>query len=125
MCALEMLEDVLKSRKKSPQLFNNLQIDDPKLSEILDAGLLIPLIEKDAGNRQVIILQCSKFAVDKFSSIDVFRLMNLVVAYFLSLEECQVAGFVFISLGDNTSMKHLGCFSTADLLTHLRCIKGN
>lgn len=44
-----MLERYLTIRQLYPQWFKKLDCEDPELMEIIEAGYLVPLLEKDKG----------------------------------------------------------------------------
>ena len=115
LAACDMLEKVLMHRHLASNFFKLSDILDPRMSSLLDTGYYLPLIEKDHLGRQIIIFDVSKFDVNKFISTDVFRLNNLLMAYYLKQEECQVAGFVFHFIGSNITMKYISLFSPTDL----------
>lgn len=56
--AEEMLERYLTIRQLYPNWFQNLDIQDPDIEAIIDAGYLIPLVERDRHGRRV-ILSCA------------------------------------------------------------------
>ena len=56
--AEEMLERYLTIRQMYPNWFQNLDIEDRDIEAIIDAGYLIPLMERDRHGRRV-ILSCA------------------------------------------------------------------
>lgn len=56
--AEEMLERYLTIRQLYPNWFQNLDIEDPDIEAIIDAGYLVPLMERDHHGRRV-ILSCA------------------------------------------------------------------
>lgn len=56
--AQEMLERYLSIRQVYPNWFQNLDIEDPDIEAIVDAGYLIPLPRRDRHGRRV-ILSCA------------------------------------------------------------------
>lgn len=87
------MEDQLLHRQRNPRFFLNLDIHDQRMMSLIDNGCFIPLIEKDHLGQQVIILDASKINVSKNTTIDPFRVMNLMMAYYIDQEDSQVAGF--------------------------------
>ncbi|OXU31538.1 hypothetical protein TSAR_013254 [Trichomalopsis sarcophagae] len=56
--AQEMLERYLTIRQLYPDWFQNLDIDDPEIEAIIDAGYLVPLLKRDSHGRKI-ILSCA------------------------------------------------------------------
>jgi hypothetical protein len=56
--AEDMLERYLTIRQLYPDWFQNLDIDDPEIESIIDAGYLVPLLQRDYHGRKV-ILSCA------------------------------------------------------------------
>lgn len=114
-----MLESLLIFRKQNPDLFHGLDIQNPIMSNLLETGCCVPLIEKDQLDRCVIIINVSKINVTEDSAIDVLRLLILILSYYNEKEDSQVAGFVFIAVGTDVTLKHLTMFSPGLLKRYL------
>lgn len=56
--AQDMLERYLTIRQLYPEWFQNLDIKDADIEAIIDAGYLVPLLERDSHGRKV-ILSCA------------------------------------------------------------------
>lgn len=115
MVALETLENYLMIRKISPQWYDNLSMDDMKLSGLLDSGHICPLIQKDGLGRQVIIFGSTPFDTAKFNSCDVIRMNTLIFANFLLEENIQVAGISIIYDASPITLQVLSTFSISDV----------
>ncbi|CAB3378960.1 Hypothetical predicted protein [Cloeon dipterum] len=59
--AQELLERYLAIRQTYPHWFRNLDVNEADLLEIIDAGYIVPLPEKDCFGRQIILTRSSKF----------------------------------------------------------------
>lgn len=110
-----MLEIYLREFKTFPEYFGNLDIQDPKLSELLDTGFLITLPDRDADGSLIYLLRPGRIDTEKFTNSDVVRFFSMLFELELDDEESQISGIKFVVDFSNTSMKFFGLFSIADL----------
>lgn len=122
LAALEMLEKYLIIRQVYPKWYQKLDIQDTRMTGLLESGYLFPLIQKDNKGRQIVISCPSRLDVNKYNSDDSIRLNALIFAYFLDQEACQVAGFVYVIVGKNISVKYLSLFSLTTIRNWLKCV---
>lgn len=123
--ACEMLERYLTIRQLYPQWFQKLDGDDPALAEILDSGYLVPLPERDAAGRQLILSCAGKFDTARFTSAQMARAHSLICEALLDDEESQVAGYTYLNDESGLSMSLLGLWSLTDLKCMLGCIQNS
>ena len=75
--AMEMLEQHLLAMKQYPLWYTNLNLENSRMSSILDTGHLVPLIQKDKLGRLVVINVGWKLDVNIFTSTDIIRQVSL------------------------------------------------
>lgn len=121
--ACEMLERYLTIRQLYPQWFQKLDIEDKALEEIIDMGYLVPLPERDALGRQIILSCAGKFDTYRFTSAQMARAHSLVCESLLDDEESQVAGYTYLNDESGLSMSLLGLWSLSDIKSMLSCIQ--
>ncbi|CAB3378958.1 Hypothetical predicted protein [Cloeon dipterum] len=121
--AQELLERYLAIRQTYPHWFRNLDVNEADLLEIIDAGYIVPLPEKDCFGRQIILTRSKCLDAMKFNSTQMARLHSLVVEVLMDDEESQVRGFVHVNDEDGLSMSHLSMWSLADVRTMMNCIQ--
>jgi hypothetical protein len=109
-----MFEIWLKEMKTYPEYFSNLDIRDPKLSELLDTGFLITLPERNADGSLNFLLRPSRIDPEKFTSSDIVRYFSLLFELEMEDEETQICGIKFITDFSNTPMKFFSLFSMSD-----------
>lgn len=123
--ACEMLERYLTIRQLYPQWFKQLDGEDQALSEILETGYLVPLLERDCHGRQIIMSFAGKFDTSRFTSAQMARAHSLICEALLDDEESQVAGYTYVNDESGLSMSLLGLWSLTDLKCMLGCIQNS
>ncbi|XP_076244833.1 clavesin-2 [Calliopsis andreniformis] len=123
--AEEMLERYLTIRQLYPAWFQNLDIEDPNIEAIIDAGYLIPLLERDRHGRRVILSCAGRFDPYKYTSAQMAQAHSLVVEALLDDEENQVRGYTHINDESGLTMGHLSAWSLTDIRNMLRCIQNS
>ncbi|CAL7946702.1 unnamed protein product [Xylocopa violacea] len=123
--AEEMLERYLTIRQLYPNWFQNLDIEDPDIEAIVDAGYLVPLIERDRHGRRVILSCAGRFDPYRFTSAQMARAHSLVVEALMDDEENQVRGYTHINDESGLTMGHLSAWSLTDIRNMLRCIQNS
>ncbi|GLH06170.1 Retinol-binding protein pinta [Gryllus bimaculatus] len=123
--AQDMLERYLAIRQLYPRWFRKLDLDDPELAEVIDAGYLVPLPERDDFGRQVILSCAGRFDPYKFSSAHMARAHGLVAEALMDDEENQVRGYAYVNDESGLTAGHLSLWSLADIRAMLRCIQNS
>ncbi|XP_029038110.2 clavesin-1 [Osmia bicornis bicornis] len=123
--AEEMLERYLTIRQLYPNWFQNLDIEDPDIEAIIDAGYLVPLMERDHHGRRVILSCAGRFDPYKYTSAQMARAHSLVVEALMDDEENQVRGYTHINDESGLTMGHLSAWSLTDIRNMLRCIQNS
>ncbi|OAD52285.1 Clavesin-1 [Eufriesea mexicana] len=123
--AEEMLERYLTIRQLYPNWFQNLDIEDADIEAIIDAGYLIPLLERDQHGRRVILSCAGRFDPYKHTSAQMARAHSLVVEALMDDEENQVRGYTYVNDESGLTMGHLSAWSITDIRNMLRCIQNS
>ena len=110
-------------RQLFPNWFQNLDINDPSLEEIIDSGYLFPLPQRDEHGRRIIFSCASRFNASKFSSAQMAKTHALVVESLLDEQESQVAGYLYITDEAGLTMNHVSLWSLVDLKKMSKCIQ--
>lgn len=74
-------------RTHCPDMFENWSFKDPKMNELIKAGMNVPLKGYDKKGRKVMILRGSKADPDKFNMTDQFRASLMVNE--LMMKDCD------------------------------------
>lgn len=120
--ASEMLERYLTIRKLYPQWFRNLDCEEKTLSEIIDAGYLVPLLERDQG--RLVLFSCAgRFDPHKYTSADMIRVHSLVAESIMDDEINQINGYTYINDEEGFQMAHISLWSLMDIRNIVRCIQ--
>lgn len=123
--AEEMLERYLTIRQLYPNWFQSLDIANPDIEAIIDAGYLIPLLERDRHGRRVILSCAGRFDPYKYTSAQMAQAHGLVVEALMDDEENQVRGYTHINDESGLTMGHLSAWSLTDIRNMLRCIQNS
>lgn len=123
--AEEMLERYLTIRQLYPNWFRNLDIEDPDIEAIIDAGYLVPLTERDRHGRRVLLSCAGRFDPYKYTSAQMARAHSLVVEALMDDEENQVRGYTYVNDESGLTMGHLSAWSLTDIRNMLRCIQNS
>lgn len=121
--AEDCLEKYLVARQTCSQWFKELDIEDPNMSDLYDSGVMVALKELDSQGRQVVINRPQFFDVNRFTSVDAFRIDMLFLEYLMDLEITQVAGLIFVIDGSQLPMKYVNLFSLMEFKTMLTTIQ--
>lgn len=120
--ACEMLERYLTIRQLYPNWFRNLDCEDPDLAEIINAGYLVPMLERDQG-RCVLFSCAGKFDPHKFTSAQMIKVHSLVTEVLMDDEINQINGYTYINDESGFQMSHISLWSLTDVRNILRCIQ--
>ncbi|CAH1102026.1 unnamed protein product [Psylliodes chrysocephalus] len=120
--ACEMIERYLTIRQLYPQWFRNLDCEDPHMSEIINSGYLVPLLERDNG-RMVLFSCAANFDPHKFTSAHMIRVHSLVTESLMDDEMNQINGYTYVNDEAGFSMAHISLWGISDLRNIVRCIQ--
>ncbi|CRK94917.1 CLUMA_CG008408, isoform A, partial [Clunio marinus] len=59
----------------------------PEISELLSIGVFLPLREKDAENRQIVIIRTAAHSPSNHKQNDVFKVGRMILDYLVSIDE--------------------------------------
>nr|CAH7749386.1 unnamed protein product [Callosobruchus chinensis] len=120
--ACEMLERYLTIRQLYPQWFQKLDCEDKDLAEIIDAGYLVPLLERDNG--RLVLFSCAgKFDPHKYTAAHMIRVHSLITEALMDDELNQINGYTYINDESGFQMSHISLWSLTDVRNILRCIQ--
>lgn len=120
--ACEMVERYLTIRQLYPNWFRNLDCEDPELAEIINAGYLVPLLERDNG-RCVLFSCAANFDPHKYTSAHMIRLHSMVTESLMDDEMNQIHGYTYVNDEGGFSMAHISLWSLRDIRNIVRCIQ--
>ncbi|XP_032598767.1 clavesin-1 [Drosophila grimshawi] len=123
--ACEMLERYLTLRQVNPHWFQNLDINDPAINEIFDAGYLVPLPQRDAAGRKVIFSVAGAFDPYKFTSAQMVRVHSMICESLLDEEDSQVSGYVHVNDESGMNMGFVSLWSLTDLRNIVKTIQNS
>lgn len=117
-----MLERYLIIRQIYPKWFRNLDCEDPELAEIINAGYLVPMLEREDG-KLVIMSIAGKFDPHKYTACHMTRVHSLITESLMDDELNQVHGYTYVNDEAGFQMSHISLWSLTDIRNILRCIQ--
>lgn len=81
------LSTFLKNREKLTEWFKDRNPRRPEIQELLDIGVFLPLHQKDALNRQVVIIRTSAHDPQKHKQDNVFKVDKMILDLLMYLDE--------------------------------------
>lgn len=102
-------------RQFYPQWYQRIDVAEPGFSGLTQSGCMLILKERDAFGRRVLLTRPQCFDFDRFSMNDVVRFGSTILDHMGNEEVTQVAGFVYIIDGSQTSGKFLSLMPLEEL----------
>ncbi|KAF5274400.1 hypothetical protein FQA39_LY07280 [Lamprigera yunnana] len=122
--ACEMLERYLTIRQLYPQWFRNLDSEDSDLTELINSGYLVPLIEKHNG-KTVMFTCAERFDPYKFTAANMIKVHSLIAESLMDDEENQINGYVYVNDVGGFQMGHISLWSLKDVRNVVRCVQNS
>ncbi|EAA01738.5 retinol-binding protein pinta [Anopheles merus] len=95
--AKRKLMTFLNNREKLTEWFKDRDPFRPEIQELLDIGVFLPLHQKDALNRQVVVIRTAAHDPEKHKQDDVFKVDKMILDLLMHLDETvSVHGVVAI-----------------------------
>lgn len=89
-------------------VFINVNLEEePNVLDLLNRGMLIPLPQRDAQGRRVLLIQPRVFDAQKHTFRDLIRLFTITTDILTEDEENQIHGFVYLIDAAGTSLQLL------------------
>jgi len=117
----EILEKYLTMRGQYPAWFQNLDCRDPAISDLVSAGYIFVLPERDQHGRRVIFSQAAAFDSSKYTVSDLMRAHVMTFETLLNDEENQVRGFTYIFDEKDVSWSHLSIWTPSEVSKAFSC----
>lgn len=121
--AQDMIERYLIIREVYPQWFRRLDVLDPTISDILDSGYLVPLLQRDEFGRCVLFSNAGRFDPYKYTAADMARVHSMVVESLMDDPENQIRGYSYVNDESGLLMGHITMWSLTDIRNMTRCIQ--
>ncbi|KFB36902.1 AGAP002065-PA-like protein [Anopheles sinensis] len=83
----QKMSTFLKNREKLTEWFKDRNPRRPEIQELLDIGVFLPLHQKDALNRQVVIIRTSAHDPQKHKQDNVFKVDKMILDLLMYLDE--------------------------------------
>lgn len=96
--AEQTLINYIKARRDHPCCYQNLDIDDKAVLDLIGRGYIFPLAQKTSDGRTVIMFRNEAFSYYKYGNLgtDLFRAIVMTFEHLLCEEDNQRKGFVYI-----------------------------
>jgi len=116
-----IMEKYLTMRNQFPSWFQNLDCRDQSLSDLVDAGYIFVLPDRDQHGRRVIFSQAAAFDSSKYSVSDLMRAHVMTFETLLNDEENQVRGFTYIFDEKDVSWSHISIWTPSEVTKAFSC----
>merc|ERR1739838_513284 len=116
-----IMDKYLTMRGQYPAWFQNLDCRDPALSDLVEAGYIFVLPERDQHGRRVIFSQAAAFDSSKYTVSDLMRAHVMTFETLLNDEENQVRGFTYIFDEKDVSWSHLSIWTPSEVSKAFSC----
>jgi hypothetical protein len=120
---METLEKYLITRRAYPEWCCNLDPCDERMSELIETGFTVPMIERDEKGRLIVLNRPQVFDLDRMRSKDSFKYDFLLLENFLDDEMTQVNGAICVIDGSEITMRYISIYSVIDFKTVLTAIQ--
>lgn len=110
-----VLEKYLTMRCSHPKWFQNLDIQDPLLAELIHKGYIFVLPEKDSEGRRVVFSVARNLDPTRHSNSDAMRAHILTFEALLQEEENQIRGFTYIFDCSGLTLSHLSIWTPQEV----------
>lgn len=117
----EILDKYLTMRGQYPAWFQNLDCRDSAISDLVDAGYIFVLPDRDQHGRRVIFSQAAAFDSSKYTVSDLMRAHVMTFETLLNDEENQVRGFTYIFDEKDVSWSHLSIWTPSEVSKAFSC----
>jgi len=119
--AANVLDNYIRFRTNTPEWFENLDVQDERISELIRSGYLFVLPQRDACGRRVVFSRAASLDASKFTAADVMRVHLLTFEGLLNDEECQINGLTYIFDEQNTTWSHITIWTPSEVTKAFTC----
>jgi CRAL/TRIO domain len=121
--AFKSYEKLQTNYEAYPKWFKNLSLEDERMRELLDAGYLVPLKERDSNGCRVLLSRPRVFDTKKFNEDDIYRSFFWIANTLLEEPETQVSGMVLLVDYKDAKLDYISLFSLMDMKHFASCIQ--
>jgi len=119
--AIAVMENYLGFRTNSSEWFDDLDISNSDLNDLISSGYIFVLPGRDASGRRVIFSQARSLDGSRYTSADVMRAHLITYEALLAGEECQINGVSYIFDEEGVNLSHVGMWTPADVTRAFKC----
>merc|ERR1711978_90382 len=116
-----ILDKYLTMRGQYPAWFQKLDCRDQAISDLVSAGYIFVLPDRDQHGRRVIFSQAAAFDSSKYTVSDLMRAHVMTFETLLNDEENQVRGFTYIFDEKDVSWSHLSIWTPSEVSKAFSC----
>lgn len=116
-----VIDKYVHMRTHHPEWFHGLDIQDPKMRELMSSGYLFVLPQRDGNGRRVIFSRASAVDAGRFTACDIMRAHILVYETLLTDEENQIKGLTYVFDEREINFSHLAIWSPSEISKAFSC----
>jgi len=110
-----MLERYLRMRTAHPKWFQNLDMEDVLVAELIESGYIFVLPEPDNQGRKIMFSVARKLDPGRHNTSHVLRAHIATFETLLRDEENQIRGFTYIFDCTGLTLSHLSIWTPAEV----------
>merc|ERR1719211_836816 len=118
---IKVLDKYLKMRSQNPGWFANLDINEPKLNQLISDGYCFVLPERDSKGRKVVYSRASTMDANLFTAADVMRAHLLTFEALLEDEDVQVNGVTYVFDERDVNWSHISVWTPSEVSKAFSC----
>jgi len=119
--AAMVLNNYIRFRTNTPEWFEDLDIKNESISELIRSGYLFVLPQRDASGRRVVFSRAGSLDASKFTAADVMRVHLLTWERLLLDEECQINGLTYIMDEQDANWSHITIWTPSEVTKAFQC----
>lgn len=119
--AAKVLDNYVGFRTDNPEWFDNLDIKDQQLNDVISSGYLFVLPGRDVNGRRVVFSRACCSDSSRFSSADIMRAHLITYEALLLEEECQINGISYLFDEEDITFSNVSMWTPTDVSRAFRC----
>ena len=118
---IKILDKYLRMRSQNPSWFANLDINEPKLNQLISDGYVFVLPQRDSKGRKVVYSRAAAMDSNLFTATDVMRAHLLTFEALLEDEDVQVNGVTYVFDERDVNWSHISVWTPSEVSKAFSC----
>lgn len=118
---IKVLDKYLKMRSQNQSWFANLDINEPKLNQLITDGYCFVLPQRDSKGRKVVYSRAAAMDASLYTATDVMRAHLLTFEALLEDEDVQVNGVTYVFDERDVNWSHISVWTPSEVSKAFSC----